>query len=116
MGGTFLKAFGKPDRLLTCECERSETTTLAQAFQLINGLAVREMLGATDNRVGLLLASGATDDAILEELSLAALARRPTAAERVGFLAHVHKASDRRRAWEDVSWAVVNSKEFLFRR
>lgn len=116
MGGTFLKAFGKPDRLLTCECERSETTTLAQAFQLINGLAVREMLGATDNRVGLLLASGATDDAILEELSLAALARRPTAAERGGFLAHVHKAPDRRRAWEDVSWAVVNSKEFLFRR
>src|SRR5262249_5520507 len=31
----FLKTFGKPDRLLTCECERSEATTLAQAFQLI---------------------------------------------------------------------------------
>jgi hypothetical protein len=36
-GPEFLDAFGKPDRLLTCECERSEETTLAQAFQLING-------------------------------------------------------------------------------
>ena len=38
---TFLKIFGKPDRLLTCECERSESTTLAQAFQLINGESIR---------------------------------------------------------------------------
>jgi hypothetical protein len=115
MGGTFLKAFGKPDRLLTCECERSESTTLAQAFQLVNGEAVRAMLDATDNRVGRLLGSGAPDDAILDELTLAALSRHPTASERAGFLAHVRKADDRRRAWEDVAWAVVNSKEFLLR-
>src|SRR5262249_19201411 len=115
MGGTFLKAFGKPDRLLTCECERSESTTLAQAFQLVTGEAVRAMLDAPDNRVGRLLGSGAPDDAILDELTLAALSRHPTASERAGFLAHVRKADDRRRAWEDVAWAVVNSKEFLLR-
>ena len=51
----FLKVFGKPERLLTCECERSETTTLAQAFQLINGPSVRRKLEATDNRIGRLL-------------------------------------------------------------
>jgi hypothetical protein len=116
MGGTFLKAFGKPDRLLTCECERSESTTLSQAFQLINGEAVRRMLEADNNRVGQLIASGASDDAILDELTLAALSRRPTASERTGFLGHVRKAPDRRKAWEDVAWAIVNSKEFLFRR
>jgi hypothetical protein len=115
MGGTFLKAFGKPDRLLTCECERSESTTLAQAFQLVNGEAVRAMLEAPDNRIGRLLGSGASDDAILDELTLAALSRRPNASERAGFLAHVRQAKDRRRAWEDVAWAIVNSKEFLLR-
>jgi hypothetical protein len=115
MGGTFLKAFGKPDRLLTCECERSESTTLAQAFQLINGEAVRSMLEAPDNRLGKLLDTGASDDAILDEMTLAALSRLPTASERSSLLGHVRKAGDRRKLWEDVAWAVVNSKEFLLR-
>jgi hypothetical protein len=115
MGGPFLKVFGKPDRLLTCECERSEATTLAQAFQLINGDSVRAKLEAGDNRIGRLLESGASDDLILEDLTLAALAREPTASERAGFLAHVRKAGDRRKGWEDVAWAIVNSKEFLLR-
>ena len=44
-GVAFLKTFGKPDRLLTCECERSESTTLAQAFQMINGETVRKKAG-----------------------------------------------------------------------
>ncbi len=115
MGGTFLKIFGKPDRLLTCECERSESTTLAQAFQLINGGMVRDRLESPDNRIGHLLGSGASDDAILDELTLAALSRPPTASERSGFLEHVQKAPDKRKAWEDVAWAIVNSKEFLLR-
>ena len=115
MGGPFLKVFGKPDRLLTCECERSESTTLAQAFQLINGDAVRDRLDADANRIGRLLDAGATDDAVLDELTLAALSRGPTASERSGFLGHVKRAPDRRRAWEDVAWAIVNSKEFLLR-
>ena len=66
-GGSFLRTFGKPDRLLTCECERSESTTLAQAFQLINGEAIRSKLADEDNRIGRLLRSGLDDDSILEE-------------------------------------------------
>ena len=73
------------------------------------------MLGADDNRIGRLLAAGAPDEAILDDLVLAALSRRPTASEQSGFLAHVRKAGDRRKGWEDVAWAVVNSKEFLLR-
>ncbi len=45
---SFLKSFGKPDRLLSCECERSESTTLDQAFQMINGETVRRKLETTD--------------------------------------------------------------------
>ena len=116
MGGGFLKAFGKPDRLLTCECERTDSTTLSQAFQLINGPSVRSMLEAQDNRIGRLLASGISDEAMLADLTLAALAREPNASERSSFLGHVRKAEDRRKAWEDVAWALVNSKEFLLRR
>ena len=111
----FLKVFGKPDRLLTCECERSSETTLAQAFQLVNGESVRSMLEAGDNRIGRLLSSRASDLAILEELSLAILGHPANATESAGLLIHVRKATDRRIGWEDVAWAMVNSKEFLLR-
>ncbi len=114
-GGTFLKTFGKPDRLLTCECERSETTTLAQAFQLINGESIRTKLTAEDNRIGRLIRAGATDAAILDELALAALGHEFDESRRVRFLEHVTRAPDRRKAWEDVAWAIINSKEFLLR-
>ncbi len=114
-GGSFLKVFGKPERLLTCECERSESTTLAQAFQLINGQSVRDMLESGDNRLGRLLAKGDSDESILEELTLATLGREPSASERSGLLEHVRTASSRRKGWEDVAWALVNSKEFLLR-
>jgi hypothetical protein len=115
MGGEFLKVFGKPDRLLTCECERSESTTLAQAFQLINGEAVRRTLEADDNRIGRLLRSETPAPEIINELTLAILSRLPTAAESDAFLAHVARADDRRKAWEDAAWALINSKEFLLR-
>jgi hypothetical protein len=115
MGGEFLKVFGKPDRLLTCECERSEATTLAQAFQLINGEAVRRKLEAEDNRIGRLLNAGAEDRMILNDLYLATLSRAPTESECVNALRHIAEASDRRKAWEDLAWAILNSKEFLLR-
>lgn len=114
-GGTFLKTFGKPDRLLTCECERSEATTLAQAFQLINGEAVRRVLEAEDNRIGRLLQRGAPDATILEEVYLATLSREPSELERKALLAHVAGSKDRRKSWEDACWAILNSKEFLLR-
>ncbi|WP_422926386.1 DUF1549 and DUF1553 domain-containing protein [Singulisphaera sp. PoT] len=114
---SFLRTFGKPDRLLTCECERSESTTLAQAFQLINGDVVRKGLEAEDNRLGRLFKSGATDNVILDELYLASLCREPTDHERERILAHIARsAENRRKAWEDAFWAILSSKEFLLRR
>ncbi|WP_435005817.1 DUF1549 and DUF1553 domain-containing protein [Tundrisphaera lichenicola] len=114
-GGSFLQSFGKPDRLLTCECERSEATTLAQAFQLINGDSIRAMLTDKQNRIGRLIDSGASDSEVLDELSLAALSHEPDATRRSAILEHVARAPDRRKAWEDVTWAILNSKEFLLR-
>ena len=112
-GGSFLKTFGKPDRLLTCECERSDTTTLAQAFQMINGETVRKKLEAQNNRIGRRLASGVSDSDLLNDFYLAALARMPTESERKALAAHLARARDRRKAWEDVVWALLNSKEFF---
>ena len=73
------------------------------------------MLADEDNRIGRLLKSDADDPMILEEIYLASLGRTPTDRERRGALDHIARASDRRKAWEDVAWAALNSKEFLLR-
>lgn len=114
-GHSFLKIFGKPERLLTCECERSEATTLAQAFQMINGEVVRGKLESDENRLARRIREGRADNEILEELMLAALARYPTSAEEEGLLGHVRRGGGRLEAWQDVAWAILNSKEFLLR-
>jgi hypothetical protein len=62
-----------------------------------------------------LIASGASDEAMAVELTLAVLNRRPTSSETTEIVGHVSKAKDRRRAWEDAAWALINTKEFLLR-
>jgi hypothetical protein len=111
----FLKTFGQPARELACECEREGDSNLAQALQLINGPTVNEKLRNPNNRVGRLLAKKGTDLETLSELYLATLSRLPTEADVKVALDHVNKAADKRKAWEDVHWALLNAKEFLFR-
>jgi hypothetical protein len=111
----FLKTFGQPARELACECEREGDSNLAQALQLINGPAVNDRLRNATNRIGKLIAAKKADKEILSELFLVTLSRRPNETEESAMLGHVSAAPDRRRAWEDVHWALINSKEFLFR-
>jgi hypothetical protein len=111
----FLKTFGQPARELSCECEREGDSNLAQALQLINGPAVNDRLRNPNNRIGKLLARKLPDRDLLNELYLVTLTRLPSDAEAQASLDHVNRAVDRRRAWEDVQWALINAKEFLFR-
>lgn len=112
----FLKEFGKPIRLITCECERSSETTLGQAFQLINGELVRKKLEAKDNRIGRLLREKVRPQELVDNLYLASLSRNPTAAELQAALNHLENAENIRQAAEDLAWALLNSKEFLLLR
>jgi hypothetical protein len=111
----FLQTFGKPDRLLSCDCERTDDTTLSQAFQLITGDLINRALADEDNRIGQLLAAKKTDDEIIEEFYLAALCRLPTKAEREKAEAILGKSTDRQVAVEDLVWGLLNAKEFLLR-
>jgi hypothetical protein len=110
----FLKVFGQPPREMACSCERSSESNLSQALQMINGPVVHDKLRNDNGRIAKMIAEGKADAEIIETLYLAALARKPVAEELQAAQAHIANTADRRLALEDVGWAVLNSKEFLF--
>jgi Protein of unknown function (DUF1553) len=111
----FLRAFGKPPRQLTTECERSSEPAMNQAFQLISGPTTQELITDANNRLAALLRSGRSDRDILVELYWTALTRPPTEPELARLLATLG-GGDKRAALEDILWALLNAKEFVLRR
>jgi hypothetical protein len=110
----FLKVFGQPQREMACQCERGTESNLSQALQMINGPVVHNKLRDDAGRIARLIAAGKTDDEIVEELYLAALSRPPQPDEVEASRQHIAASSDRRLALEDIGWAILNGKEFLF--
>ena len=92
-GNPFLKAFGKPERLLTCECERIRVDNPGASVSDDQRRPGQEQAGVIGNRIAKLLDRKATDETILGELYLAALCREPTAAERKAILSRVKASS-----------------------
>lgn len=112
----FLRAFGKPPRQVTSECERSCEPAMGQVFQFVSGPTAQGFVNDPDNRLGALLASGRDDRGVIEELYWAVLTRPPTDAEYKQLGALLAGAADKREALEDVLWALLNAKEFVLRR
>ncbi len=115
-GLKFLKLFGKPERIMTCACERSNETTLGQVFELTSGEVLQGKLSATDNCLARLLENNTDDATVLDELYWSALSRPPTEQELTAFREYFAERDNRRAAYEDVLWGLLNSKEFLMRR
>lgn len=110
----FLKVFGQPQREMACQCERSSESNLSQALQMINGPVVHNKLRADNGRIATMIKDNKTDDEIITAMYLAALARNPSSEEMAASKQHIGNQQDRRQALEDVGWAILNSKEFLF--
>jgi uncharacterized protein DUF1549/uncharacterized protein DUF1553 len=112
----FLKTFGKPERLLACECERSNETTLKQAFTLIGDVGLNNLLGKENNRLAALAKQEGSVEMLVEELYWTALSRAPTPDELVAGESLITSAGENRfAALQDLAWAILNSKEFVFR-
>ena len=106
----FLQAFGQPRRESPCSCERTSEPTLDQALQILNGALV-----SARTRAGGGVYAGLPDDNLLvEELYLSALCRLPSPAERGKLLAFIRAKQNRAEALQDLVWAVLNLREFLF--
>ncbi len=121
----FLTVFGRPEGDSVCECERVQTSNLSQSLHLMNAAEVKTKLSKSDGRAGR-LSKSADDSANLLELYTAAFCRSPKDSEvqtALNFLslprqdakgANLDPAKARTNAYEDLLWAVMNTKEFLY--
>jgi hypothetical protein len=112
----FLKTFGRPDREKTCECERTAEPSVTQVLHIANGDTINQKLSAKGNRIEKLLTAKTSAEKIVEEAYLSTLARYPTAAEKDKLLKVLNEApeKEKRTVVEDLFWALLSTKEFLF--
>jgi hypothetical protein len=113
-GSYFLDVFDRPPRSSPCECARSNGASLSQVLHLANSPELEDKLAAGDGRVAKLLQQKTPPGQAVEELYLAAFARYPTDEEKEKAAAYISRQKDVRRGLEDLLWAMVNSREFMF--
>lgn len=111
----FLTVFGRPESSSACECERSSEANLAQSLHLLNSSEIQGKLTSGTGRAAVL---GKDSDRAVEdrirELYIVAFSRNPQHDELQIAMAHIQKVGDPQKGFEDIVWALINTKEFLF--
>jgi hypothetical protein len=142
VNSSFLDTFGRAPRVIACECERAGEPNMTQALHLMMSDLVNRKVQDGNNVITKLIAEKKSDAEIVEALYLGTLGRPPKPVEsakalkalrdlverpaylpreRIFFIRPVGlpretalKEKDRRVALEDILWALLNSKEFVF--
>jgi hypothetical protein len=119
-----LSVFGRPDAASACECERTMEASLTQSLHLLSADELQNKLGNNSGRAAQLTKDSRPEDELIRELYLTALCRFPTDDEiRHAQSYLIRKSTEnqgdeltkaKRQAWEDLLWAMINTKEFLF--
>lgn len=112
----FLKTFGRNQRRITCECERSDEPSIIQALHLSNGETLNNKLAEKGGVIDQWIEKFAQDDAgIIRQAYLRTLGRGPTPGEQQAILEELGRnGEDRHATLEDLLWSLMTSREFLF--
>ncbi|RLT07834.1 MAG: DUF1553 domain-containing protein [Planctomycetota bacterium] len=116
IGPYFLKVFGQPQGDTACECERSQEANLAQSLHLLNSSEVQDKIANASGRATTMANDKVrTHEEKVKEMYRWVYSRDPNADELKIALAHLakHEAAPK-IAYEDILWALINTKEFLF--
>jgi hypothetical protein len=111
----FLDIFNRPARTSACECARVRgSASLSQVLHLANSPEIEDKIAAESGRIARLAKEKAPFAQAVGELYLVALSRAPTASEQQAAEACRKSRENPRRALEDLMWALLNSREFVF--
>ena len=110
----FLRTFGKPKRVSVCECERSPDENLGQALHTLNGDTIAKKITDKNGRLAKLIEAKKEHAEIVEEIFLAALCRYPNDEEKKACKEIVDQAAMPLEGYQDVMWAILNLKRFIF--
>ncbi|MFL2929101.1 MAG: DUF1549 domain-containing protein [Opitutales bacterium] len=109
----FLTTFGRATRETVCSCEVVMEPNLSQALHLLNGDVTNKRI--TQGRiVQTMLKEGKDPEKVIDNLYLRCYSRKPRADEKANLLASLDGEDSVESALNDVFWALLNSKEFIF--
>lgn len=114
---SFLSKFGRNNRDIVCECERTNKPSLVQVLHIVNGATINEKLKSKKSCVEVAIGKPVkSNETIIREAFLKTVAREPTTHEKISLLEIIEQAGpdDRRTAIEDLYWSLMSSREFLF--
>ncbi len=115
IGPYFLKVFGQPQADTACECERSQEANLAQSLHLLNSTEVQNKIASGTGRAAMLAKDARPPEDKVNELYLCVYGRHPDDDEIKIAADHIARNAEKpQAAYEDLVWALVNTKEFLF--
>jgi hypothetical protein len=108
----FLDVFDRATRETVCE--RKQTTSVMQIMHLVSGDTINQKIRAENGLIERLTKAGKSSAEIIEELYLRTLSRFPQKEEAQLAQQGIGQAPSPREGYEDLLWALLNSKEFLF--
>ncbi len=110
----FLTVFGRPEATTACECERASDSTLAQSLHFANSKDLIAKLADTNGLASSLANRTSSHEENVRELYVRAFSRKPNETELKPAIEYIDGKSNKLEAYQDLTWAVLNCKEFLF--
>lgn len=110
----FLTTFGRSTRNTVCDCEATTDPSLSQALHLLNGDAVHNKIQRGKTMSRWLDEEKLTPEQVIDRLYVRCLSRRPLDAEKQELMASLPSEGSPAGALEDIYWALLNSREFVF--
>ena len=114
VGRRFLSLFGMSNREVLSQLDPKLEPTLPQALHVINSPYVNNKISAGDNIVTRLMASDRSNEEAINDLYLKVLSRLPTEIELTEANEYIVESPSRQEGFEDLLWALVSSRSFLF--